>query len=99
MEELDKLFAPETDPTAYRGRPAAGQSERLLGLREIAAYLNVGRSWLIERIKSGDLVAYRVGGNWRVSRFELQRFLMRNRSDRIARGRLGAVLKQATDQE
>jgi excisionase family DNA binding protein len=92
MDGLDKLFAVDLDTPAFRGRPAEGQRERLLGLREIAAYLNVGRSWLIAHIKSGDLVAYRVGTNWRVSRLELQRFLMSNRSDRIARGRLGTVL-------
>jgi excisionase family DNA binding protein len=96
MDDLDKLFAVDLDTPAFRGRPADGQRERLLGLREVAAFLNVGRSWLIEHIKSGDLIAYRVGGNWRISRLELQRFLMRNRSDRSARGRLGAVLEQAT---
>jgi excisionase family DNA binding protein len=73
------------------------ESDRLLGLREVGAYLGVGRSFLIEHIKRGDLVAYRVGGVWRVSRLELHRFLMRNRSDRISRGPLGAVLHLASD--
>jgi excisionase family DNA binding protein len=97
MDDLDRLFAVEQDTPAFRGRPVEGQRERLLGLREVAAYLNVGRSWLIDHIKSGDLVAYRVGTNWRVSRLELQRFLLRNRSDRIQGGSLGTVLRHTTD--
>ncbi|MFI5351358.1 MAG: helix-turn-helix domain-containing protein [Candidatus Binatales bacterium] len=56
--------------------------DRLLSLKEVGAYLGVGRSWLIDHIKRGDLIAFRVGGVWRVSRFELRRFLSRNRSDR-----------------
>ncbi|HUO04413.1 MAG TPA: helix-turn-helix domain-containing protein [Candidatus Binataceae bacterium] len=56
--------------------------DRLLTLKQVGAYLGVGRSWLIDHIKRGDLVAFRVGGVWRVSRFELRRFLMSNRSDR-----------------
>ncbi len=56
--------------------------DRLLNLKQVAAYLGVGRSWLIDHIKRGDLIAFRVGGMWRVSRLELYRFLMRNRSDR-----------------
>ncbi len=56
--------------------------DRLLNLKQVAAYLGVGRSWLIDHIKRGDLIAFRVGGMWRVSRLELHRFLMRNRSDR-----------------
>ncbi len=56
--------------------------DRLLSLKEVGAYLGVGRSWLIDHIKRGDLTAFRVGGVWRVSRFELRRFLSRNRSDR-----------------
>ena len=84
MDELHKLFDVDLDTPAFRGRPVTEQRERLLGLREIAAYLNVGRSFLIEHIKSGDLIAYRIGGVWKVSRLEMHRFLMRNRSDRIA---------------
>lgn len=56
--------------------------DRLLSLKEVGAYLGVGRSWLIDHIKRGDLIAFRVGGVWRVSRLELRRFLMRNRSHR-----------------
>lgn len=56
--------------------------DRLLSLKEVGTYLGVGRSWLIDHIKRGDLTAFRVGGVWRVSRLELRRFLMRNRSDR-----------------
>jgi hypothetical protein len=57
-------------------------NERLLNLKEVGIYLGVGRSWLIDHIKHGDLIAFRVGGVWRVSPFELRRFLTRNRSDR-----------------
>jgi excisionase family DNA binding protein len=55
--------------------------DRLLSLKEVGTYLGVGRSWLIDHIKRGDIIAFRVGGVWRVSRLELRRFLMRNRSD------------------
>ncbi|HVA81423.1 MAG TPA: helix-turn-helix domain-containing protein [Candidatus Binataceae bacterium] len=58
--------------------------DRLLNLKQVAAYLGVGRSWLIDHIKRGDLLAFRVGGVWRVSQFELGRFLLRNRSDRLS---------------
>jgi len=58
------------------------EADRLLSLKEVGAYLGVGRSWLIDHIKRRDLVAFRVGGVWRVSRLELHRFLMRSRSDR-----------------
>ena len=60
------------------------ENDRLLTLKQVRTYLGVGRSWLIDHIKQGDLIAFRVGGMWRVSRLELHRFLIRNRSDRRA---------------
>jgi len=38
------------------------EADRLLSLKEVGAYLGVGRSWLIDHIKRRDLVAFRVGG-------------------------------------
>jgi excisionase family DNA binding protein len=61
------------------------EADRLLNLKEVGAYLGVGRSWLIDHIKRGDLIAFRVGGVWRISRLELHRFLMSNRSDQHTR--------------
>ena len=60
------------------------ENDRLLSLTEVGKFLGVGRSWLIDHISCGDLIAIRVGGVWRVSQLELRRFLIRNRSDRRA---------------
>jgi excisionase family DNA binding protein len=60
------------------------ENDRLLTLKQVSTYLCVGRSWLIDHIRRGDLIAFRVGGTWRVSHLELRRFLLRNRSDRRA---------------
>jgi excisionase family DNA binding protein len=73
------------------------QDDRLLGLKEVGVYLGVGRSWLIEHIRRGDLVAFRVGAVWRVSRLELRRFLMHNRSDRRLKGRPGSEAEARGD--
>ena len=56
--------------------------EGLLSPAQVAGYLGVRRRWVIERIQGGEIVAYRVGAFWRISIFELRRFLKRNRSNR-----------------
>lgn len=54
--------------------------ERLLSPVEVAKLLGVGRRWVVLRIRSGEITAYRVGLFWRVPMFEVRRFLNRNRA-------------------
>jgi excisionase family DNA binding protein len=58
--------------------------DRLLSPTEVAKYLGVQRRWVILRIQSGELSGYKVGTFWRISEFELRRFLSRNRAGRRA---------------
>jgi excisionase family DNA binding protein len=60
--------------------------ERLLSPADVARRLGVGRAFVIERIKRNEIRAYRVGALWKIAPLELQRYLMNNRSDRLAPG-------------
>lgn len=65
-----------------RGSEVMAIAERLYSPNEVAKFLGVQRQWVIVRIKRGEIGAYRVGAYWRISEFELRRFLNRNRSSK-----------------
>jgi len=54
--------------------------ERLMDLKEVAAYLNVTDSAVYNWVQDGTLPAFRVGRLWRFRRSELDKWLEANRN-------------------
>lgn len=69
-------------------------SDILLSPTEAARKLGVRRRFVVERIHSGEIVAYRVGVFWRIPTLELHRYLVRNRSDRMSTAGAGEKLPE-----
>lgn len=49
--------------------------DRLWTVDEVADYLQVSRTTVLRRIRSGELVAIRMGNSWRVRQADLDAFL------------------------
>ncbi len=49
--------------------------ERLLTIREVAAYLQVGEKTIRRWIEADELIAFKLGRQWRVAEKDLQNFL------------------------
>jgi excisionase family DNA binding protein len=60
-------------------------SRRLLALSEVAALCGVSRATVRRLIAAGELPASRVGGQIRVERLDLDRYLVASRLERVAR--------------
>ena len=53
--------------------------DEILTIAEVCSILRIGRSTLLKLIHSGEMHAYKVGRQWRISKNELFDFLKRNR--------------------
>lgn len=52
--------------------------DEILTIGEVCSILRIGRSTLLKLIHSGELPAFKVGRQWRISKNELYDFLKRN---------------------
>ncbi len=51
----------------------------LLSVPQVARELNVGRSWVYQQIKAGQIPSVQLGGNVRVAREDLDDYIQRQR--------------------
>ncbi len=51
------------------------QTDNLLSLKEVAAYLGISKQSLYRMVKGGTIPAYKVGGAWRFRLSEIEEFL------------------------
>ena len=57
----------------------AQQVKKMLSIRAVADHLDVSIKTIRRWIKCGDLLAFKVGGQWRIDPDDLERFLWRHR--------------------
>jgi excisionase family DNA binding protein len=69
------------------------QQNELLTVREVAAYLRVGRVTIWRWCKEGAIPAFRVGRNWRIPRDDLLDFLSTSQAVSAAPAYLKQVLE------
>jgi excisionase family DNA binding protein len=52
-----------------------GQSDEILTIEEVAAYLKAGRRTVYRLAANGQIPAFKLGGTWRFRRTELDRWI------------------------
>ncbi len=57
-------------------------SNELLSIAQVCQQLAVGRSWVYQRINSGQLPSVQLGGNLRVKREDLEEYIQKHRRPR-----------------
>lgn len=60
---------------SYSGKKGADKVEKLYELREIEELLKVSNKTLLRYIKSGKLIATKIGGKWIVTEENLQKLI------------------------
>ena len=63
--------------TLYEGvsEPTYKRSLQLLSVQEVAGLLGMGRSWVYQQIRSGELAGVHLGGSVKVRREDLERYI------------------------
>ncbi len=79
-EELRSITLEVDDPVQgplHEGisEPVYKRSLQLLSVQDVAGLLGMGRSWVYQQIKSGDLPGVHLGGSVKVKREDLERFI------------------------
>jgi excisionase family DNA binding protein len=80
QEELRSITLDVDDPVQgrlYEGLsgPAYKRTLQLLSVAEVAGLLGMGRSWVYQQIKSGDLPGVHLGGSVKVKREDLEGYI------------------------
>ena len=53
-------------------------SDRLLSVQEVSEQLGMGRSWVYNQIKSGELPSVQLGGTVKIKREDLEEYIHRH---------------------
>jgi excisionase family DNA binding protein len=53
-------------------------SHRLLSVQEVSEQLGMGRSWVYNQIKSGELPSVQLGGTVKIKREDLEQYIQRH---------------------
>ena len=80
QEELRSIALDVDEPVQgrlYEGisEPVHKRSLQLLSVQEVAGLLGMGRSWVYQQIKSGELPGVHLGGSVKVRREDLERYI------------------------
>ena len=59
-------------------QPSEEDGQQLLTIQQVCQQLGVGRSWVYQRINSGQIPSVQMGGNLRVKRQDLQEYIARH---------------------
>ena len=58
--------------------PSEEDGQQLLTIQQVCQLLGVGRSWVYQRINSGQITSVQMGGNLRVKREDLQEYIAKH---------------------
>jgi excisionase family DNA binding protein len=61
------------------GMDTDGQSKRLLSVQEVCQELGMGKSWVYQQIRDGELPSIQLGGSVKVERTDLEEYLSERR--------------------
>jgi len=59
-------------------QPSEEDGQQLLTVQQVCQELGVGRSWVYQRINSGEIPSVQMGGNLRVKREDLQGYIAKH---------------------
>ena len=59
-------------------QPSEEDGQQLLTIQQVCQQLGVGRSWVYQRINSGQIPSVQLGGNLRVKREDLQEYIAKH---------------------
>ena len=67
--------------TLYEGvsEPIYKQSLQLLSVQEVSEVLGIGRSWVYQQIRSGEMPSVHLGGSVKVKREDLEQYIEKHR--------------------
>jgi excisionase family DNA binding protein len=67
--------------TLYEGvsEPIYKQSLQLLSVQEVSELLGIGRSWVYQQIRSGEMPSVHLGGSVKVKREDLEQYIEKHR--------------------
>ena len=83
LEEL--LLGFEPDATLDEERSEYAQpGEELLSIPEVRQRLGMGKSWVYQRLKSGEIPSVRLGNNFNVRRQDLEEYIRKNLRNQAA---------------
>lgn len=74
--------------TLYEGisEPTHKRSLQLLSVPEVGELLGMGRSWVYQQIRSGDMPSVHLGGSVKVKREDLEEYIQKRRHYSASRG-------------
>jgi excisionase family DNA binding protein len=86
LEQLEEsLLDIEFDTTIDEERSEySQQGEELLSIPEVRQRLGMGKSWVYQRLKSGEIPSVRLGNNFKVKRQDLEEYIRKNQRDKAA---------------
>jgi excisionase family DNA binding protein len=84
QEEVPNISLEVDDPLhgpLYEGvsEPVYKRSLQLLSVSEVGELLGMGRSWVYQQIKSGEMPSVQLGGSVKVKREDLEEYLQNHR--------------------
>ncbi len=74
---LDELEAAILEGFMHQ-QPSEEDGQQLLSVQQVCQLLGVGRSWVYQRINSGQIPSVQMGGNLRVKREDLQEYIAKH---------------------
>jgi excisionase family DNA binding protein len=86
FEQLEEsLLELEFDTTLDEERSEyTQQGEELLSIPEVRQRLGMGKSWVYQRLKSGEIPSVRLGNNFKVKRQDLEEYIRKNQHNQAA---------------
>src|SRR5919199_6079301 len=81
MEDFSLQVDKTSQGTLYEGvaEPILTQSLRLLSIQEVGEVLGMGRSWVYQQIRSGQMPSVQLGGSIKVRREDLEEYIHKRR--------------------
>src|ERR671932_1248989 len=81
MDDFSLHVDKTSQGTLYEGvsEPTSTQNLRLLSIPEVSEVLGMGRSWVYQQIRSGEMPSIQLGGSVKVKREDLQEYIQRHR--------------------
>ena len=81
MDDFSLQVDKTTQGTLYEGvsEPILTQGLKLLSIQQVGEVLGMGRSWVYQQIRSGQMPSVQLGGSIKVRREDLQEYIQKHR--------------------
>ena len=81
MDDFSLQVDKTTQGTLHEGvsEPILTQSLRLLSIQQVGEVLGMGRSWVYQQIRNGEMPSIQLGGSIKVRREDLEEYIQKHR--------------------